>query len=920
MTKRTLMAVLAVTFLAGWGPNDPTGDIAIPENVGATGVTFLDDIAVCWGTGCKYWLIYNSTTDTFKLWSTDIDGAGTDGELQIWDDGTDDLLLKGALDGFPATTDALPLVLSLGGADSWAQATGANQVGGALYIAGGIGTRQIVCSDRTLTDTDTVTLTVDGAATVLTESTDFDCEGEASEEACCDNLGTAITTAAIGITPDCDTTAGTCYLTPAARLITVDLAIADGGVNGTGWTLTEGTDGAVVADSSMTVTGNLTVNGTSDLESYTAIGNGSAPNADRTLLVDRDFSSSAAGAYQISTTGTITMTGGTGEVFHNSVQPSGTVINSGNAHANIYSAIFFEPAITLSSGTCTAGGVMVVGPAPTECGVNRSLYIQGDTSIDKTGTDTNSPTFELSGDNSGNEVASSFFTAYGAQPYLVVQVDDDGTTPTPVQVLHIDDNSIRPGSAGGIAAGSASNYFSDVIGAELSCMDTDVSNQLSIDWNEDDSSDRAFNIAVNSGDRTLDMSANLTVEAASTVNQDLTTDAAVDFDSLTLATGPMSVESDANGYCAGAGGCNDEKQYFDGTNYRFQCPGCTNGFVFDAPPIFGPIVHKDPQTLVGVIDVTASGTCADNTVFGPVIQTDSTTHLTMYAQCDGAGGADNRRIGINESLPETTIEVVDTAPYLSMTNSTAEDSDGGRESRLIFQGTQSGSEETHLAWIEASHSGASDDEKGQLKFYLNDTNDGDTPTLQMTINETGRIIVPSFTVDYVMTSGSASLGPTAPGYGDNGSCQGLAFDADAENVHLYFEVPDCYADGASDDLVLNIYWCAESGVDPADTETVIFDITYRTVVWNTDDINGVSASTETTGTVTYTQSGAGDADDSHISTITLDADDANNPINPGSTLAIHFDRDFGGDTYASDTIVAFWEIAVPQTALKCDHN
>ena len=815
MKQRAIMAAIAATTLIAWGPNDPTGDIAIPENVGATGVTFLDDISVCWGTGCKYWLVYNSTTDTFKLWSTDIDnGVGTDGELQTWEDGTDDLLVKGTINGFPATTDALPIVLALTGADTWAQATGANRVGGNLRVGPGIGTRQIVCSDRTLTDTDTVTLTIDGSATVLVESTDFDCEGEASEDACCLNLGAAIDTAAIGLTADCATTAGTCYLTPAARLSSVDLAIADGGVNGTGWTLVEGADGEVVL-------------------------------------------------------------GGVDAVM-----------------SNLDGSITIVP----QDGTMT---------------------------IDKTGTNTNSAIFELTGDNAGNEVASSFFTAYGAQPYLVIQVDDDGTTPTPVQVVHLDDNSLRAASAGGIALGSATNYFSDVIGAELSCMDSDASNQLSIDWSENDSSDRALTFAVNSGDRAISLSADLTIEATSTVNQDLTTDATgVQFAALELTTGPMVVSSDTNGYCRGAAGtaCTDAEDVFDGTDWQFNCPGCTNGIYINRSIYTGPIEGPADSGQYLARDQQVSPSCADDTQFGHVYKTDGINHLSLYAQCDGAGAGDNRRVGILEADPETTLEIVDTAPYLSLTNSTAEDSEGGRESRIIFQGTQSGSEETHLAWIEASHSGSSDDEKGQLKFYTNDTGDGDSPALRLTITDEGNFVTPTYNVDYVVQAGGAALGPTSPDLGQvNGSCGGPGFNNSNETQIISFEIPSCWAGGASDDLTLKVYWCPSSGDAPALNEEVDWEIKYRILDWETDD---TTTGNEVTVNGEWTAGGSETAIKTYETEITIDADNGDQPVVAGEVIAITFSRDAAneGTSYSSNAIVQLWEITVPQTDLRCDHQ
>jgi hypothetical protein len=50
-----------------------------------------DDIKICLGTGCDYWLIYNSSGSQFEIWTTDDDGGGTDGLVFSTDDGTDDV-------------------------------------------------------------------------------------------------------------------------------------------------------------------------------------------------------------------------------------------------------------------------------------------------------------------------------------------------------------------------------------------------------------------------------------------------------------------------------------------------------------------------------------------------------------------------------------------------------------------------------------------------------------------------------------------------------------------------------------------------------------------------------------------------------------------------------------------------------------
>ena len=77
----------------------------------------------------------------------------------------------------------------------------------------------------------------------------------------------------------------------------------------------------------------------------------------------------------------------------------------------------------------------------------------------------------------------------------------------------------------------------------------------------------------------------------------------------------------------------------------------------------------------------------------------------------------------------------------TLKNDTHEDTDGGRESTLIFSGEQSGGEISTLAEIEASHDGTSDDEKGDLIFRTNDGSDGTSPTERMRIDSVGTMTV-----------------------------------------------------------------------------------------------------------------------------------------------------------------------------------
>ena len=87
----------------------------------------------------------------------------------------------------------------------------------------------------------------------------------------------------------------------------------------------------------------------------------------------------------------------------------------------------------------------------------------------------------------------------------------------------------------------------------------------------------------------------------------------------------------------------------------------------------------------------------------------------------------------------TLLELFGTAPYLTLRNSTHEDGDGGRESKIIFEGEQSGGEDSTLAVIQASHDGTSDDQKGDLIFYTNDGNDNAAPNERMRIDSAGNV-------------------------------------------------------------------------------------------------------------------------------------------------------------------------------------
>ena len=118
-------------------------------------------------------------------------------------------------------------------------------------------------------------------------------------------------------------------------------------------------------------------------------------------------------------------------------------------------------------------------------------------------------------------------------------------------------------------------------------------------------------------------------------------------------------------------------------------------------------------------------------------------------------GARSQAVSSTSIAKAQDFTATDTTPEVTIVNNTHEDTDGGREGKVIFKGQQSGGEESTLAEIEANHSGSSDDEKGQLVFKTNDGNDGATPTEAMRINSLGNVGIGTASVDVSTQAGGS---------------------------------------------------------------------------------------------------------------------------------------------------------------------
>ena len=96
---------------------------------------------------------------------------------------------------------------------------------------------------------------------------------------------------------------------------------------------------------------------------------------------------------------------------------------------------------------------------------------------------------------------------------------------------------------------------------------------------------------------------------------------------------------------------------------------------------------------------------------------------------------------VSQTITTPTISGGTLKSNVTLKNDTEQDTDGGRASKIIYQGEQSGGEISTLAEIQASHDGTADDEKADLIFRVNDGNDGTSPTERARIQSDGILLV-----------------------------------------------------------------------------------------------------------------------------------------------------------------------------------
>jgi len=110
------------------------------------------------------------------------------------------------------------------------------------------------------------------------------------------------------------------------------------------------------------------------------------------------------------------------------------------------------------------------------------------------------------------------------------------------------------------------------------------------------------------------------------------------------------------------------------------------------------------------------------------------------------------------TLVDQTLETPTFRTSATLKNDTHEDTDGGRASKLVYKGEQSGGEISTLAEIQASHDGTADDQKGDLIFKTNDGSDNNAPTEAARIDSGRNFLIGTTGVDPHNASSSSDVG------------------------------------------------------------------------------------------------------------------------------------------------------------------
>ena len=155
-------------------------------------------------------------------------------------------------------------------------------------------------------------------------------------------------------------------------------------------------------------------------------------------------------------------------------------------------------------------------------------------------------------------------------------------------------------------------------------------------------------------------------------------------------------------------------------------------------------------------------------------------------------------VGIGDNAPGTLLQLSGADAYITLKNTTAENTNGGAETKIIFEDHGNNA----LGQIEVSHQGTDDDEFGQMIFSTN--NDGGLQTA-LTINKDQKA---TFAGDVVVEGRDLVLG-TATG-GNTSITVPAQTVVDDDGHSLSIEAGSANGDGTSGSLTLKTYDATET--------------------------------------------------------------------------------------------------------------
>lgn len=221
-------------------------------------------------------------------------------------------------------------------------------------------------------------------------------------------------------------------------------------------------------------------------------------------------------------------------------------------------------------------------------------------------------------------------------------------------------------------------------------------------------------------------------------------------DDLEIDSGTLSIDADNNRVGVGTISPNGKLEVVSGNDGNGTIAVRSGNAAQYSKISIGTNANKATLGVSGAVDTFFTGVAQDDLV---IRADDNNNKVHIGAGTSGpaqlvvtehAGAAP--RVGIGTSDPGTSLQIEDGAPYLTLKNNTSENTAGGCESKIIFEDHANAA----LGEFEVSHSGSSDDTKGQVIVSVNN---GSGLQTALTIADTK---IASFTGS-VTSDGSAYL-------------------------------------------------------------------------------------------------------------------------------------------------------------------